>query len=150
MSTALNNEPDRRQQASLLIKELQEERQLVWSLYCKIADLKPFLPGKNIQSMLTEFSQMLIDYVSLGHFGVFQRIFEGNERREAVQSVANEIYPEFVSITDVALEFDEKYSQNQDQEKLYSGSLEKDLSLLGENLANRIDLEDRLCEVMLR
>ncbi len=148
MSTALNNEPDRRQQATLLIKELQEERQLVWSLYCKIADLKPFLPGKNIQPMLTEFSQMLIDYVSLGHFGVFQRIFEGNERREVVQAVANEIYPEFVSITDVALEFDEKYSQN--QEKLFSGSLEKDLSFLGENLANRIDLEDRLCEVMLQ
>ena len=148
MSTAMINEPNRRQQASLLIKELQTERQQVWSLYCKVADLKPFISGKTVGPMLTEFSQMLIDYISLGHFGVFQRIFEGNERREAVLSVAKDIYPEFVSITDVALEFDEKYTKVAEKEKLNSSGLEKDLSLLGENLANRIELEDRLCEVM--
>jgi regulator of sigma D len=64
MSTAINQEPDRRQRTSSLIKELERERQQVWSLYCKIADLKPFLPGKNFKPVLTEFSQMLIDYIS--------------------------------------------------------------------------------------
>ena len=150
MSTAAKQEPDRRQRAGKLIKELQTERQQVWSLYCKIADLKPFLPEKNFQPVLTEFSQMLIDYISLGHFGVFQRIFEGNERRNAIIDVVKNIYSEFIGITDIALNFDEKYTKNQEDDKLHSAGLEKDLSFLGENLARRIDLEDQLCEIMLQ
>ena len=150
MSTAAKQEPDRRQRAGKLIKELQTERQQVWSLYCKIADLKPFSPGKKFQPVLTEFSQMLIDYISLGHFGVFQRIFEGNERRNAVLDVVKDVYTEFLGITDIALNFDDKYTKNLEDEKLFSGSLEKDLSFLGENLARRIDLEDQLCEIMMQ
>lgn len=150
MSTAIKQEPDRRQRAGKLIKELETERQQVWSLYCKIADLKPFLPGKNFQPVLTEFSQMLIDYISLGHFGVFQRLFEGNERRNAILDVVKDVYSEFLGITEIALNFDDKYTKDQKGEPLNSGNLEKDLSFLGENLARRIDLEDQLCEIMLQ
>ncbi len=150
MSTAIKQEPDRRQRAGKLIKELETERQQVWSLYCKIADLKPFLPGKNFQPVLTEFSQMLIDYISLGHFGVFQRLFEGNERRNAILDVVKDVYSEFLGITEIALNFDDKYTKDQKSETLDSGNLEKDLSFLGENLARRIDLEDQLCEIMLQ
>jgi regulator of sigma D len=88
----------------------------------------------------------LVDYVSLGHFGVYERVLSGTERRGRVLSVAKEIYPEFSAITDAAISFNDKY-ENVEKTEAFE-DLEQDLSVLGENLAKRIDLEDKLCEVM--
>lgn len=148
MSEAINIHPERRQAASSLIQELHKERREVWSLYCRIAELKPFSSGQQVQDTLTEFSQMLVDYVSLGHFGIFQRIIDGNERRQSILEAANDIYPGFVETTDAAVLFNDKYEKAEAAK--YATELEQDLSVLGENLAKRIDLEDRLCEMIYR
>ena len=144
VATPINTE--RRQQSYELIAKLQKERQEVLSLYCKFAELKPFSANDTVKNLLTRFSQILVDYVSLGHFGVYERVLSGNERRSRVLSVANEIYPEFSATTDVVISFNDKYDNVEEIEVF--DDLEQDLSVLGENLAKRIDLEDRLCEVM--
>ena len=144
VKTPLNTE--RRQQACQLIAELQHERQEVWSLYCHVAELKPFSANDTVKSLLTQFSQLLVDYVSLGHFGVYERLLAGTERRSRVLTVAKELYPEFSKTTDAAISFNDKYDNVQKIEVFED--LEQDLSVLGESLAKRIDLEDRLCEVM--
>ena len=146
MSAAVEFGTERRQESKSLIKELQQERREVWSLYCRIAELKPFSSGEKVQETLTEFSQMLVDYVSLGHFGIFQRIIDGNERRESVLSAAKDIYPGFIETTDAAVFFNDKYDKKTDAD--FTKELEKDLSWLGEKLAKRIDLEDKLCELI--
>ncbi len=146
MSTATPVNTERRQQVCQLITELQKERQKVWSLYCHIAELKPFPANDTVKNLLTRFSQLLVDYISLGHFGVYERLLAGTERRQRVLTVAKEIYPEFSAITDAAISFNEKY-ENIEAINSFDG-LEQDLSALGENLAKRIDLEDRLCELM--
>ncbi len=137
---------ERRQQSCELIAKLQNERREVWSLYCKVAELKPFSANDIVKTFLTQFSQILVDYVSLGHFGVYERLLAGTERRSRVLSVAKELYPEFSKTTDVAISFNDKYDNVQKIEVF--DDLEQDLSDLGESLAKRIDLEDRLCEVM--
>ena len=138
--------PDRRQQNHELIAKLTNERQEVMSLYCDFVELKPFSANDALKNLLTQFSQILIDYVSLGHFGVYERVLSGNERRSRVLSVAKEIYPEFSATTDTAISFNDKYD---DLEKIeVFADLEQDLSILGEGLTKRFDLEDRLCEVM--
>jgi len=137
---------ERRQQASQLIIELQNERQELWSLYFHVAELKPFSAKKQVKNKLTEFSQILVDYISLGHFGVYERILAGNERRSRVLSVAQEIYPEFSATTEAAVSFNDKYEKI--DEKTTFDNLEKELSALGENLAKRIDLEDQLCALL--
>ena len=138
--------PERRQQACQLIAELQNERREVWSLYCHVAELKPFSANDAVKSLLTQFSQILVDYVALGHFGVYERLLAGTERRIGVLSVAKDIYPEFSATTDAAISFNDKYD-NVDKIDAFE-DLEQDLSALGESLAKRIELEDRLCEVM--
>ena len=137
---------ERRQQSYELIAKLQNGRREVWSLYCKVAELKPFSANDIVKTFLTQFSQILVDYVSLGHFGVYERLLAGTERRSRVLSVAKELYPEFSKTTDVAISFNDKYDNVQKIEVF--DDLEQDLSDLGESLAKRIDLEDRLCEVM--
>ena len=137
---------ERRQQANQLISELQNERQELWSLYFHVAELKPFSAQKQVKNKLTEFSQILVDYVSLGHFGVYERILKGNERRSGVLTIAQEIYPEFTATTEAAISFNDKY-ENIDKIATFD-TLEQELSALGENLAKRIDLEDKLCELL--
>ena len=137
---------ERRQQSYELIAKLQSARQEVWTLYCNVAELKPFSANDAVKNLLTQFSQMLVDYVSFGHFGIYERLLAGTERRSGVLSVAKEIYPEFSATTDAAISFNDKYDNVEKIEGF--GDLEQDLSVLGESLAKRIDLEDRLCEVM--
>ena len=144
VATSINTE--RRQQSYELIAKLQNERQKVLSLYCNFTELKPFSANDAVKSLLTQFSQILVDYVSLGHFGVYERLLAGTERRSRVLSVAKDIYPEFSSTTDAAISFNDKYD-NVEKIGVFE-DLEQDLSALGESLAKRIDLEDRLCEVM--
>jgi regulator of sigma D len=146
MSTATPANRERRQQASQLITELQNERREVWSLYCNVAELKPFSANDTVKNQLTKFSQLLVDYVSLGHFGVYERLLAGTERRQRVLTIAKAIYPEFSSITDAAISFNDKYEKIEEISSF--DDLEQDLSALGESLAKRIDLEDRLCELM--
>ncbi len=142
--TTINTE--RRQKSYELIAKLQNERREVLSLYCNFAELKPFSANDAVKSLLTRFSQILVDYVSLGHFGVYERLIAGTERRSRVLSVAKEIYPEFSATTDAAISFNDKYD-NVEKIEIFE-ELEQDLSVLGESLAKRIDLEERLCEVM--
>jgi regulator of sigma D len=144
VATPINTE--RRQQSNELIVKLQNGRREVWSLYCNVAELKPFSANDAVKSLLTQFSQLLVDYVSLGHFGVYERLLAGTERRSRVLTVAKELYPEFSKTTDAAISFNDKYDNVQKIEVFED--LEQDLSVLGESLAKRIDLEDRLCEVM--
>jgi len=144
VATPINTE--RRQQSNELIAKLQNERKEVWSLYCNVAELKPFSANDAVKSLLTQFSQMLVDYVSLGHFGVYERLLAGTERRNRVLSVAKELYPEFSATTDAAISFNDKYD-NVEKIEVFD-DLEQDLSTLGESLAKRIELEDQLCEVM--
>lgn len=134
---------ERRQTNQHLVSELQKERKEVWSLYCKIGELKPFSSSSETQSLVTQFSQLLIDYVSLGHFGIYERLLAGNERRDGVLTVAKRIYPEFSKITDAVVSFNDKYDDSKNQ--FSADDLETDLSSLGESLAKRIDLEDELC-----
>lgn len=138
---------DRRQQSRHLVDELKKERQEVWSMYCNVAELKPFSPQQKVQLKLTKFSQLLVDYISLGHFGIYDRLVTGDERRAGVLNMAEQIYPELSRTTDVAIAFNDKYEDV--EESLNLESLEYDLSHLGEHLAIRIDLEDKLCNMLL-
>ncbi|MCK4840399.1 MAG: Rsd/AlgQ family anti-sigma factor [Methylococcales bacterium] len=148
MSAVMHQSPERRKYNQHLVSELQEERKQVWSLYCKVAELKPFSNISQTQELLTKFSQLLIDYASLGHFGIFEYLISGNERREAVLSVAERIYPEFSKTTEAVISFNDNYDSNINS--LAIDTLEFDLSALGEHLAKRIDLEDRLCSLVLK
>ena len=51
---------------------------------CEVLGLKPFTADKPVKDLLGEFNSVLVDYIAAGHFSLYQRIVEGNERRQAV------------------------------------------------------------------
>lgn len=137
----------RRGQTSHVVEKLLEGRAQVWNLYCSVAGVEPYQSGKGIEEQVQEFCQLLVDYISLGHFGVYQRIIDGTERRKSIIDVAERVYPKIASATDAALNFNEKYQKLTSAKALTQ--LSDDLSILGDQLATRIELEDELISEML-
>lgn len=137
---------NKREQTNNVINELLDERGQVWSLYCSAAGMEPLRPEKTIEDLVQEFCQMSVDYISLGHFGLYERILDGNERRKAVVEVAEEIYPQIAEATEAVLNFNDKYQTL--TPAMILNQLSGDLSDVGEQLATRIELEDQLIETM--
>lgn len=136
-----------RDRTNHIVKELLDQRQKVWSLYCSVAGMEPFKPNKSIETLIEEFCEMLVDYISLGHFGVYQRIIDGKERRKKIVEIAEKIYPQIVIATESVLSFNDKYEKV--TPAMIMNHLSDDLSTVGEQLAMRIELEDELIESMV-
>lgn len=147
MSIAVQMNSEKKQQAYQLITELQNERQEVWALYCHVAELMPFSANQSVRNKLARFAEILIDYVSLGHFGVCEFLFTGTDSHDPALSVAKEIYAALSSSTEAAVSFNDKYENGA---ATIFADLKQDLSDLGESLAKRIDLEDQLCGLILQ
>ena len=136
----------KRKKTDHIIGELLTERNQVWSLYCSAAGMEPYRPEKTIEDLVQEFCQLSVDYISLGHFGLYQRILDGKERRKAVVDIAEKIYPQIAKATEAVLNFNDKYQTL--TPSMILNQLSDDLSTVGEQLATRIELEDKLIETM--
>jgi regulator of sigma D len=130
------------------VDELQSERKQVWALFCQIAEMKPFNAVDDVTPVLMQFSEILVDYVSLGHFGLFERALSGTERRGNILELVKRIYPRYSETTDSVIAFNDCYDDTRKVRDLKD--LEKHLSQLGEQLAKRMELEDKVCAVLLR
>ncbi|MGH8597012.1 MAG: Rsd/AlgQ family anti-sigma factor [Gammaproteobacteria bacterium] len=147
MTKSVQSLPDPRAITRKLIDDMLKQRQqmlvLLWEL--TKSDLRDI--DDTGKEMLDEFSTILVDYIAAGHFGLYQRLSAGNERRSRVVDTAKEIYPRIAETTETAVAFTERF-ENAD-EKLLNAQLASALSLLAEQVTLRIELEDRLITAML-
>ncbi len=138
---------DRRHRTREMIDKWLDERQQMLVVFCQLAGLEPYSPDKPVKQLLRDFCQVLMDYTAFGHFEVFDRITRGEERRSSVVVVAERLYPQVAEITDVAVTFNDKYDTSDHDQPM--GHLDEDLSRLGEVLAVRIEMEDKLVNALL-
>jgi regulator of sigma D len=140
---------DRRAGSREMVRKLLSERTEMFVLYCRLAGLAPY-QGKpkngGVHELLQEFCQVLVDYIAAGHFSLYERIISGTERRKEVADLAAQIYPQIAESTEAALAFNDRY----DTDDLFelSASFHEELSKLGEQLALRIELEDKLLKIL--
>jgi len=138
---------ERRAGSRDLIEKLTSERAEMLALYCRVAGLAPFDDGDTqVQDMLQEFCQVLVDYVAAGHFSLYERIVNGQERRKEVAELAERLYPKISRTTEMALDFNDKYDCEDHCQ--INRNFDQDLSELGEALATRIELEDQLMDAL--
>lgn len=139
---------ERRAGTHKTVAKLQAERTEVLVLFCRVAGLEPFTADERrpVQLLLQEFCQVLVDYIATGHFGLYERIVNGQERRRRVADLAEQLYPRIAKTTEIALDFNDKYDCEDHCEQL--DGLSSELSKLGEALATRADLEDQLIKAM--
>ena len=137
---------ERRAQSQREIGALVESRNDTLSLLGKLASKQPFTPEHNTQLLLQNFCESLIDYTASAHFQLYRHIDENKERRVAAREVAEKIYPRISETTQNFLDFNDKYDCEDHCDNM--SELATDLSRLGEELADRIDLEDQLIDVL--
>ena len=147
MSSEAEAQRDRRSGTSSLIDNMLSERQRMLVLFERLAGVAPYADEMPNDQLLREFSQILVDYIASGHFGLYERISEGKERRRGVVQLAEELYPRIANTTQVAVEFNDVYEKMNGES--IGGELNSLLSKLGEELAVRIELEDQLITEML-
>lgn len=147
MSSEVQERPDRRSGTRTLIDKMLSERQRMLVLFERLAGVEPYADEMPNEGLLQEFSQILVDYIASGHFGLYERISEGKERRRAIVNLADRLYPRIANTTQVAIEFNDVYEKSNGAS--ISGNLTNMLSKLGEELAVRIELEDQLISEML-
>lgn len=123
-----------------------EERKELLVLYCNYGETDD--SGSPRWTEVKRFCQILVDYVSLGHFEVYdQLVREAEAAEDDSVALAEQLYPKLHQATQVALDFNDKYATEENWEN-NSQDFQEDLSHLGEELSIRFEMEDRLISEM--
>jgi regulator of sigma D len=137
-----NNPAEQFQAVESLLTSWLKERRAVLACYTVLVvasdDSSSSAPLARRQR---ELCDLLVDYVSAGHFEVFTELLNeaevfGDDNRALIAA----LMPAITDTTDVILAYEEKYSSGDH----YPETLRRDLSALGEILESRFVLEDRL------
>lgn len=129
---------------------LNERKQLLVQ-YCELAGLPPFegadkaLPTKE---RVEAFCELLMDYISAGHFELFDKIMDECHDAEDAKKLAEDIYPKITDTTDSALTFNDYYANISDDDEM--SGFDRNLAELGERMEERFELEDQLLATIER
>lgn len=146
-ASEMGQEPVKERRSNKLIKSMLTERKQLLALLFQLPTIEKDDASDINAELFEDFCQVLVDYIAAGHFGLYARIAEGQERRKAVSDMAASIYPRIEKTTEVALQFNEKYEG--DHAGIQSDGFQTDLSKLGEQITTRIELEDQLIQKIL-
>ncbi len=129
-----------------IIDRWLHERQQLLVAYCDLSSTNTF-DENNIdhQEHVKKLCQILVDYVSAGHFEVYdQLIKEGKDfgDKKALRQAA-ELYQIIDNTTEALLDFNDKYQETDDLSELV-----QDLSIMGQSLEPRFLAEDQMIEVL--
>ena len=132
---------------SEVIDRWLNERQELLVRFCSIDGLEEFQSTPaSITSKIQSFCDILIDYVSAGHFEVYEKLLkQAAEYNGDGKALYDKLYPQLEENTQQNLDFADKYATEELCRK-NRASLNSDLSNLGEALENRFQLEDQLIE----
>ncbi len=136
--------------ANTVIDTWLAERQELLVKYCQLAGLPPFESDKNSlpdYALITDFCQILIDYLSAGHFEVYDDIVQQcSMHGKDSAALAQNLYPKITETTQVLVDFNDKYS-NLPADAALAG-FDHDLSNVGAILEQRMELEDELIHTL--
>lgn len=142
---------DRRSRTRKEIKQLIAERNSVLSQYYSLVSQteEESTDRETLADLLQEFCQDLVDYLATGHFEIYRRLEEGEERRGVMVRLADEVYESFNETTQVAVAFNDFYDFSEGRNLDAIDRLPEQLSRLGQVLASRIEIEDRFINTLL-
>jgi regulator of sigma D len=130
--------------SDLIDKWLLERKSLIVGL-CDLS-VNPGSSEENKAEKFQSFCQLLVDYVSVGHFEVYEQLVaEAAEYDDGGIELAKKIIPQIQVSTEVALNFNDRFDNIH---KVDDGieDLINELEELGKTLEDRFELEDNLIE----
>jgi regulator of sigma D len=130
---------------NVLVERWLAERQAVIVQFCALSGVHLQSPQRGSNAArLQRFCQLLLDYVSAGHFEIYYELVrEAEEFKDGSVEIANRLLPAITATTETLLDFNDRYVDAKP-----SPELAQSLSRLGETLAERFELEDQLIEAL--
>jgi regulator of sigma D len=131
---------------SELIDRWLKERQELLVHYCDLSGTTDFSQTEALQLKLVRLCEVLVDYVSAGHFEIYEQLIqEAREFDDGGVELAAKVYPRIEKTTETALNFNDQLNgQSMTEDK--ARELFQQLSELGETLESRFEMEDFLIE----
>lgn len=125
---------------------LAERKELIVALF-EIKGNGGFVPDSEpVEQRIQRFCEILVDYVSAGHFEVYEQLIREAQAFDDVDlDQARAIVGRIQDNTELVLAFNDNYSDVAETRQ-HLNELSSDLSRLGENLEERFALEDRLIQ----
>lgn len=129
----------------LIDRWLAERKQLV-AEYTALRDRN--VPAQTPDTALESFCDVLVDYMSAGHFEVYEQLVREAEEFNDLGGIAlaKQLYPRIETITQTAVQFNDRYGESTPD--LDQDLMQERLSHLGGLLHERFELEDCLIEVL--
>ncbi|MBW3697273.1 sigma D regulator [Vibrio sp. T187] len=128
-----------------------ETRQSLIVEYCKLAALQPCTTKNSTiaelpsSDELQSFCQHLVDYISEGHFKIYDMVMDKWQATGfKVTEEINQTYGHIVLTTEPLLNFTDRYAAISNNDELES--FDSDLSLIGEIIEARFEVEDQLIQ----
>ncbi len=138
--------------SSEVIDHWLETRQSLIVEYCKLASLQPSSAKSSLSTLPTPeelqvFCQHLVDYISEGHFKIYDMVMDKWKSTgfEATDEI-NHTYARIVLTTEPLLNFTDMYASVAAEDTLES--FDSDLSLIGEIIEVRFEVEDELIQLI--
>ncbi|MDP5210137.1 MULTISPECIES: sigma D regulator [unclassified Microbulbifer] len=131
--------------SEIIDRWLQSRQTLLVSFY-HLLEKKQFSESDlDTEGKVRQLCQLLVDYVSAGHFEVYEQLMREGQAFDDKQGLqkAHELYRDIDTTTDIAVDFNDKYLETDDL-----SSLAPDLSRLGEALETRFSSEDRMIALL--
>ena len=126
-----------------LIDKWLKERQLLIVSLCNLS-VNPGSSQENKAEKFQSFCQILVDYVSVGHFEVYEQLIaEAAEYNDGGIDLAKKIMPQIEKSTEIALSFNDRFDDIHKVDDGIEGLLEE-CEVLGKTLEERFELEDTL------
>lgn len=124
-----------------------KERQDLIVLYCDITSTESDSP-EVLVNKYQNFCQILVDYVSAGHFEVYEQLIkEAKEFNDGGLELAKKIIPQIELTTETAIKFNDQFDEIHKVDDGL-GELGQEMSKLGEVLEDRFEFEDALIEAL--
>lgn len=129
-----------------IIDNWLEERQLLIS---KFVHLPEHHVNEDLHSQVQSFCQVMMDYLSSGHFEVYEQLLnEGSDFDDGSVEEAQALLPKIQISTDIALDFNDNFSDLNNPTVQSIREFSERLSKLGEALEERFELEDTMIAVL--
>ena len=134
---------------SKILDGWMQQRQELIVEFCTISGVhdSSSIYAKDTAAGLRHFCELMVDYISAGHFEVYDHLIQEAEEFNDGKGldVARRLYPKVSKTTEVALAFNDSFDEIFSH-GVINPQLARELSVLGETLVSRFVLEDQLVE----
>lgn len=139
---------DHHQRVDVLVKRWLKERQELIVLMLGLGDEELLRQGKAaLFGRVQSFCQVLMDYVSAGHFEIYDELLAEAEQQGSTHlEEGRKLLQRLQSTTDTVIRFNDIFEGPEDEEAL--AHLAHELSALGMALESRFEIEDRMITLL--